>query len=53
MNILCMLAMKWSKLYNLIRFWHYKQVLEAIEDMIVLIHECVSIMDWRGIIHDW
>jgi hypothetical protein len=33
-----------NKLYNLIRFRHYKQVLEAIEDMIVLIHECVSIM---------
>jgi len=43
MNILCIVAMKWMRLYNLIRFRHYKQVLEAIEDM----------MDRRGIIHDW
>jgi hypothetical protein len=42
-----------NKLYNLIRFRHYKQVLEGIEDLIVLIHECVSIMEWRGVIHDW
>ena len=41
------------KLYNLIRFRHYKQVLEGIEDLIVLIYECVSIMDSRGLIHDW
>ena len=42
-----------NKLYNLIRFRHYKQVLEGIDDLIVLIHECVSIMDSRGLIHDW
>ena len=42
-----------NKLYNLIRFRHYKQVLEGIEDLIVLIHDCVNIMDSRGLIHDW
>ena len=36
-----------NKLHNLIRFIHYKQALKGIEDLIMLIHECVSIMDWR------
>ena len=42
-----------QKIYNLIRFRHYKQVLEGIEELIILIHECVTIMEWRGIANDW
>ena len=42
-----------EKVYKLIRFRHYKQVLEGIEGLIIMIHECVTIMEWRGIAHDW
>jgi sulfur relay (sulfurtransferase) complex TusBCD TusD component (DsrE family) len=42
-----------EKVYKLIRFRHYKQVLEGIEELIIMIHECVTIMEWRGIAHDW
>jgi len=33
------------KVYNLVRFRHYKQVLEGIEELIISIHECVNIME--------
>ena len=38
-----------NKIYNLIRFRHYKQVLEGIEDLIMLIYKSVLVLWIRGV----